>query len=66
MLLLSVGVNVKEAKFQKGNIRNLGGMRNSYLISHLWIIKIQPILTAQSWTQNPIDMVDLWVKPRFT
>jgi len=45
------------------NMRNLGGMRNSYLICRSLIARIQRILNVESWTQNSSEMVDLLVKP---
>lgn len=45
------------------SIRNLGGMRNSYLISRRLIARTQPISNVESWPQNSSEMVDLWVKP---
>jgi len=45
------------------DMRNLTGMRNSYLICHTLIARVQPILNAESWTQNSSQMVDLLVKP---
>lgn len=45
------------------NIRNLCGIRNSYLISHRLIARTQPILNVKSWTQNSSQMVDLLGKP---
>jgi len=45
-------------------MRNLVGMRNSYLISHLLIARsTQLILHVKLWTQNSSQMVALLVKP---